>query len=257
MRHRSRALALSLAVGTLVGCDTSPSTSELCLAPRFLAYNKVLTNRMFTNGLPEAALRGEVTTVADPEALDDPFVRTVFEYTVSCALGPDQSVEVERHGETLVFEGALGLAPEWGDPDGSCDGACRGWVSACLIARTNAKGIAMPISLRGDHPSLAPTDDEVDAYTIHEAVYYGDLFADSPRLFACLPDGHTEIPRVCGSDHESCGVTIVGACSDHCDATGCRDPAGNAYPEMIAVYRDPDASTCTPRALGHPNGNYN
>jgi len=54
---------------------------------------------------------------------------------------------------------------------------------------------------------------------------------------ACLADGVDDLDRVCGSSGD-CPIAITGRCTDLCDDSGCKDAAGNLYPESIAVYRD-------------------
>ncbi len=237
---------------TLPACSTE-GVDDACVGMRRLAVNRISLNRLAgnklaanklsANGLLDHALTSEALQGdgAPADDLRDPQIRDVFAYAVQCALDADQSVELTIDGEPMTFEGALGLASEWGRPGGSCDASCQRWVSACLISRVNAKGESVVISLRGDHPGLLPTDDELATYDTVEATYYGDVFGDVKRMHACLPDGATSIPRVCGDD-SNCLVQIEGACSDLCDGSTCRTADGIAYSETITVHRD--ASAC-------------
>jgi hypothetical protein len=77
---------------------------------------------------------------------------------------------------------------------GQCDESCQRWVSACLLARTNAYGVVVHISLRA--PATAPpgqelqfekiqtalqtTEEEVRDYNLREGAYYGNIFARTP-----------------------------------------------------------------------------
>ena len=223
--------------GPCIGMRRLTSNS---LLPNRLMGNKLATNRLANNGLLDqelstGALRADGVAA---EMLRDPATRDVFAYAVQCALSPEQVVELTVDGEVARFEGALGLAPEWGDEDGSCDDECRGWVSSCLIARVNAKGESVVISLRGEHPGLLPTADELATYDQVEATYFGDVFAEPKRLHACLPDGATAIPRVCGESGRDCIVQIAGACSDVCDGSTCLAADGTAFTQTITVQRD-------------------
>lgn len=249
------ALALSL-----TACATSPddsceaerklATNKLAtnkLATNKLATNKIATNKLAVNGLLASALpEGPLTTESIaatvwPRALQDAFVQDVLEYMVSCALEPGQRVEVAIDGDVVAYEGLLGLAPEWSE--GECDAECQGWVSACLIARTNFLGESVPISLLGDHPSLEPTDEEAIAFPIEEATYFGDLFGEERTLYACVPAGSSAPERTCGEDPSSCAITVVGECDAVCDAAGCRDPHGGVHAQTITVNeRDPSAA---------------
>ena len=77
---------------------------------------------------------------------------------------------------------------------GNCDETCQRWVSACVLARTNAYGVHVKISMRA--PADAPQaikdalevtdverkgDDAGDApYSLREGAYYGNIFATTP-----------------------------------------------------------------------------
>jgi len=233
---RISALSLSIAFSA---CATEPD--DTCISDRRLAANRLAANRLAANGLLGDALTDVALTSAtlgtaiEPDDFSDPFTRSLLEYTVSCALAPDQSVEVDLGDDVVVFRGALALAPQWGESDGVCDDTCQGWVSACLIARTNAEGESVEISLLGAHPGLDPSAEESDDFTDEEATYYGDLFAANRSMFACVPAGATAPTRTCGTTPATCAIEIVGTCETLCDAAGCRDGAGNLYAETITV----------------------
>jgi len=242
---RTSALIMSIA---LTACATESDDS--CIAERRLAANRLAANRLAANGLLGDAITDVALTSAtlgtsiEPSALADPFTRSLLEYTVSCALAPDQRVELDVGAEVVLFRGALGLAPEWGASDGVCDDTCQGWVSACLIARTNAEGESLEISLLGAHPGLDPSAEESDVFDEEEATYYGDLFGANRSMFACVPSGATAPTRTCGTTPASCAIDIVGTCETLCDAAGCRDGDGNVYSETITVNRAHADAAC-------------
>ncbi len=150
----------------------------------------------------------------DSPLLIDPESRAVVQYLVECALGSDQSVAKVVDGQTLTFDGALGLAPQWEDE--ACDEDCQQWVSACLLARSNATDAAVEVILYGDHPAL-------DGYhpsmlSKHEASWFGNLFVEPEVQYLCegkIPadrDG-VAVGRACSTDvPEDCGFTNVGSC---------------------------------------------
>jgi hypothetical protein len=242
------------------GCAGVSDDEDECTAPRKLATNKLATNKLATNklatnklatnelltaALPEVPLTtGSIAESVPADALQDDFVQDVLEYMVECALLPEQSVEVEVGGERLVFEGWLGLAPQWGDAAGTCDAECQGWVSACLIARTNFEGESRPISLLGDHSMLEPTAEESDTFDIEEATYFGHLFGEDRALYGCVPAGADIPERTCDGEAEGCGIVFVGECDEACDAAGCRDPHGVVYGETIIVNLPDEAASC-------------
>jgi hypothetical protein len=91
----------------------------------------------------------------------------------------------------VPLSGALGLGVNadgstWWESD-TCDESCQRWVSACLLARTNAYGTRVSISLRApaDAPqkikdALAATPEELAEYPLREGAYYGNIFATTP-----------------------------------------------------------------------------
>jgi hypothetical protein len=73
----------------------------------------------------------------------------------------------------------------WGS--GKCDESCQRWVSACVLARTNAYGVHVPISIRA--PSTAPqavkdalevTPAERLDFSLLEGAFYGNIFQTTP-----------------------------------------------------------------------------
>ena len=170
------------------------------------------------------------------ELFDDPGFVHLFSYVVSCALSGDDAVALEIDGVQRVFPGGVGLAPEWGDEDGSCDADCQGWVSACLLARSNAWGENVTISMRGDHEALGWALWEEEEFPFEEATYFGNVFEAPGQLFACVPEGEGVIPRVCGDDLATCPVTVAGYCEDVCEDGECVDPGDVVHDETITVF---------------------
>jgi hypothetical protein len=98
---------------------------------------------------------------------------------------------------------------------GTCDESCQRWVSSCVLARTNAYGVHVKISMRAPtvtppgheqqyaeiRAALATTPEEVADFTFREGAYYGNIFATTPidpatSLPATYPgtDGPTNDP---------------------------------------------------------------
>jgi hypothetical protein len=245
-----RSLLLVLCV---TACATEPD--DTCLTERKIGLNGVSVNRLAANklaangvlgsDLPEVALTTAALGEAlDPDVLADDFAQDVLAYAVSCALAPDQSVEITVGGETRTLPGSLGLAPQWGEADGTCDAQCQGWVSACLIARTNFLGESREISLLGDHAGLEPSAAESMQFDLEEATYYGGLFGEDKSMYACVPAGSDGPERTCGADPSSCAIEIVGSCDELCDASGCRDAQGRVHAQTITVNLRSEANAC-------------
>ncbi|MGK4008848.1 hypothetical protein WMF31_39955 [Sorangium sp. So ce1036] len=178
-----------------------------------LTRNALTRNALTHNALTRNALMGNAFT---SEALRDPESRELLSFIVSCALPEDEHVDIEVKGRRYRFRGELGLAPEWGKARGRCDEKCQEWVSACLLSRVNYMGAHVTISLRGNDHALASTRAERRRYDHAEAAYYGNVFLERQRRFACMAPGETSIPRVCGDSLEDCVVDVVGSCDDVC-----------------------------------------
>jgi hypothetical protein len=178
-----------------------------------LGGNALGGNALGGNALTSAALgANEIVT----DALTDPLARELLKYIVSCALPEDAHIDVNVQGVTYGFDGALGVAPEWGEVGGSCDEECRSWVSGCVIARLDYLQEPRTISLRGKNEGLKSTPWERANYSRIEATYYGDIFADPPEVYACLPPHKHSLPRVCGPSLDDCIVEVQGKCEQLC-----------------------------------------
>ncbi|APR87259.1 Dienelactone hydrolase family protein [Minicystis rosea] len=224
------------------------------LAVNALAVNALAVNALTSNPLTKSSLTGNMHT---RNALEDPNAREVLEYIVSCALPAGQSFSYKtKDGTSHDVSGALGLAPEWGQPHGECNEICQQWVSGCVLSRVNYLGEHVKISLRGLNPALAVTWPEYTQYTQREAAYYGNIFSQPRRFLGCLPKGVTKDTRVCGPSVDDCIIDFQGTCEDVClgsSLTGgyinCRGPMDNVlgdawgwkmpYLGSVTVYLDP------------------
>jgi hypothetical protein len=148
----------------------------------------------------------------------------IARYVVECALPLGQSISKNVGGQPLVLEGLLGLAPEW--KTGDCDEDCQQWVSACLLARTNISGQAVSLWVAADHPAVGLGTSP--AYPLHEAAFFGNLFASTPALYFCRGSDDAQVAavangRTCtGDDPALCGFTAYKSCVQHerCDFVG-------------------------------------
>jgi hypothetical protein len=140
--------------------------------------------------------------------------RNVFSYVVSCALPDGDSVSYQVNGTKYTFAGDLGVAPQWKYQ--RCDGSCQRWVSACMLARVNAKGEHVEISMRGANPGLALEKGERKQFTDLEGAYWGNLFERHPVLVGCYPRATPALTRVCGPSLADCPMEVSGPCEDAC-----------------------------------------
>jgi len=158
-----------------------PIIASNIIASNIIASNAITSNAIASNAIASNALAGAflppdddaeiLGVVTQPDVvtgLQDPDAEMLMKYVVACALSPEQ--ELQWTGRFSPFpsarwRGALGLCPQWLASGPSPE--CLQRVSGCLLARNNAFGISVPISLRGDLDGtnaipLAPT---VDAWT--------------------------------------------------------------------------------------------
>ena len=211
-----------------------------------------------------AAPRAEAVTVSEPapgtsqEPPLTPQQAILWKYTARCALRPDQELETPpgADGKTLLFKGALGLAPEW--REGKCDSTCQEKVSSCLAALTNQTGDHVNISLMSAAPSLVHTMSVSEndlAYPFQEGAFFGNVFAG--EAFVCRgrdADKGAQLKRFCALTPALCsGIATfadAGSCAEHCQmscttlsdksrrcaAVSCRDPKGRVWSHPITAY---------------------
>jgi hypothetical protein len=200
------------------GCplsSTTPPDPEIS-GRSGVANNAITMNALTTNALtthPERLRELIESPLVDDsfkpgsslgDALWDPSAQQVMEYLVSCALEPGQRLSWPPPSSPgpplapMTWEGSLGLCPRWGQAAGGVagDAACQELVSACLLARNNAFGMPVQISLRGfdtsdeyfgagnvlENDVLTP---EHEVYHWREGAFYGNIFdpaALDPRL---------------------------------------------------------------------------
>jgi hypothetical protein len=233
---------------------TSNSLAANAVVANAVVANAVVANAVVANALNSAAL-GNIadltSALANTTPTGDPdyptkghYAQKVLEYIYGCAMPSGSTLVLNLGDSTFTAEGYLGLAPEWGTS--SCDNTCKEWVSACVLARVNGYGVPINISLRGDHAALNPGSAERNAYTKHEGRFWGKLFdgAVNNEFYACTgTDSSTGqlTGRVCAAPGGDCGIQVVGACSDHCNANGwCRsDAEAGTYRRAIGTWLKP------------------
>jgi Domain of unknown function (DUF5011)/HYR domain len=200
-----------------------------------------------------------------------PYTRQLLQYIYQCAMPPttyDTSLDPNNgalkcsstvpcdFGYTcnsqntcvVPLTGSVGIGinadgTSWG-ASGTCDESCQRWVSACVLARTNAYGVHVEISMRA--PADAPqaikdalkvddTGGERETFSLREGAYYGNIFATTPTTpppaggngqatgaiaatpvyYACAGPG-SNIPeitkRFCSSQGDQTVINVPGVC---------------------------------------------
>jgi hypothetical protein len=214
MRTRSFVFSLGLAAGGLGHAHAGPTTA----GPPGIAngfYAQLGTQALTQAGLE--SIEGYVDSL-----LDDPNAAYGFSYIVGCALPFQTKLVLEKDGKRVEFEGSLGLAPQWAE--GACDLDCQEWVSACMLARTNAYGLPVYIYTDGPHPHLeAITREGRDGASVREGAFFGNLFQSPQEQYACRGDSRDPLAltwRVCTRPGNRCGIQALGACGDVDGETG-------------------------------------
>jgi hypothetical protein len=248
-----------------IGCAADEPTLQAHEQPTIvlnrIALNGIIANRVAATAIAENPLAvGRSETILEVNPVSDPLLRTAegreyLAYIVSCAMPAGTSVEAGPYS----FGGSVGLAPDW-EHRGLTDSEKR-WVSACLLARVNAYGISVAISMRGDHGALLPTDDERSAFGQSEGAFYGNVFSeleDRMEMFACrgaaqaAGEGGGLVDRDCaepaGNGLTVCGFRYVGDCVDFSPQTptahACASGWDNEYQDC---HTRPSAGLWEPR----------
>lgn len=197
----------------------------------------------------------------------------LLKYLARCALP-------EASGVLPGYPGRLGLAPHW--PGRPLNVSEQRWITACLMAHTNnlasvsiaASGTLPVFSTAGSHAGLPLR------YPYEEAAFYGTVFENVPRLFACSGAGTQSSctdrgagedlqRRICGTaSAASCGFQYMhecnklplgggawapGACSAAMPYANCAGTAGVRFTEVVTTSLRTDAEllglhpSCTQR----------
>jgi hypothetical protein len=245
--------------------ESANTSSQRALTGNSLSTNGLSANGLSANGLSANGLsaNGLSANGLVMNALQDPqtsaAAREFLSYVVSCALGPNTTIQLPLDDTLVDFPGGLGLAPDWGQANASCDRRCQEIVSACVMARVNAQGHHIPLSMRGldsSSPALGSSSAERAEYPKEEATYFGNLFVSPQALYACKSTSHPNlISRPCGPEggQDACVIRILGSCdqvlfgaaSPICAVQdpsagyrfGCRDEQKRPWDNAITIFR--------------------
>lgn len=210
----------------------SNSLTVNSLTVNSLTVNSLTVNSLTVNSLSFASLPSNIQGyLTDPGPTGD-LNREFMRYAISCAFEIGQSfdfmwTDADSNLHNEHFVGSIGLAPEWGEVNGSLNLSAQRWVSACMAARTNYYGIPVTISIRGSNDALSVADSELTGYRNLEGAFWGNLFDGSPALSACYFGDNIQTSqdaqRICatgltqGTVQLSCGIIdIVGECDSIC-----------------------------------------
>ena len=203
-----RSIACAL---VLVGCGT---LSE----PTLENTARMSTNRMSTNALDPNLSPDTIDAIGNGNIAYLSAYPDVLYYVLLCAL--DESHSITANGTN--YQGGFGFAPEYLIRAMTLNE--KMWMWACLEAHSNALGIEVPISVRGEHPNLQnPSPLELQMFPFHEGAFFGNGFRANPNLpfptDRYAADGEAIMRhqlggwmtwRLCGRNAQQCKFTNVG-----------------------------------------------
>lgn len=251
----SRKILLSLAIALIASCsysDQDPIQDNLRIGANGMLPSVILDHHdaavsVAGSSLSSVDLSGLAGT---PDGLD------LLRNLVTCALPADSSLVVHvggSDGSSMRISGLIGLAPSWVRRPMSV--VERRWVSACLLARSNALGESVSISVLGDSRALDASPVESSDFPVEEGAFYGDVFAPVVEQFACRGTGSSDAggmrDRLCAVADPGrpgltlCGFTLAGLCATACAEStagmysGCLDGLGRGAGQVITVHVSP------------------
>ena len=200
--------AVLVVAGSAAGCKATSSRPDEVTATKHalttsngIGQNGLTTNGIWANGIWANGLTGDAAVPGDT-LRSSPYTRQLLQYIYSCAMPPttydttldpnngtltcstsvpcDFGYTCSSQGTCVIpLVGAIGVGintdgTTWGS-SGNCDESCQRWVSACVLARTNAYGVHVEISMRA--PANAPQKIK-DALAVAFAFNVTDRLAD-------------------------------------------------------------------------------
>ena len=177
--------------------------------------------------------------------------RATLPYVVGCALPAGVSVTAHYSNKgtagTATFVGEIGLAPSWRTTALTVQE--QRLVSGCVLARVNAAGTPVVVSLRGPSATLAVTSTEAAGYPREEGAFFGNIFQGAAfHIGACQGTAIAPANRRCaqpngtlgGGLKTECGFSYAGLCSDVCTSgsylSNCTGLNGELYDSVVTVY---------------------
>lgn len=142
--------------------------------------------------------------------LHDPDAQKFMEYLVSCALGPNQTLwyfnPKTPSAGPRVWGGKAGLCPKWLYSPPTQE--CLNRVSACLLARNNALGRRVELSIRGE------VQGDPNVFYLEPVTRPAEYDPDSAQKLASFNDctmAETGAQRTCGWTGDGIGACTPGA----------------------------------------------
>ena len=199
------------------------------LAMNGLAMNGLAMNGLATNGLSSSSFQSWFQQ-------DPALAEMVMRYVIACSLRQGETRTYTYGAKTYVWNGALGLAPDWasGLPATVTE---QQLVSACLAAHVNKYGRSVALSVQGANARREPipsSQQELQDFSKREGCFFGNLFtqegiyvgndgrmlgSNESSVRACALGNENLRSDACAPMHH------VGSCADSCTL----DPSGTYY----------------------------
>lgn len=169
-----------------------------------LTRNALIANPDVNYMMPSVPLNTASYSDAGPfhDQLRHADTREMMSYLVSCALSPGQTVSYTETATGTTYgpwEGKLGLCPAW--YTGSATMTCQETVSACLLARVNAFGYKVQLSVRGQGTSSLTTAASVPTF---------DFTRNGAPINSFVPCTTAGAARNCGYVANQVGTCVPG-----------------------------------------------
>jgi len=191
------------------------------ITPNGITPNGISANGVYPNGI--VTLTGFTLSAIDSirENNPDNTLDELIPYLVRCSLPPWKSWIGTLNGEETEIWGELGLAADLDQipmlP------SQQHLLSACLLSLVNYFGHHIFVSSR-NYPSVAATKDEMKTMDVYEGAFFGDLFSEEVKKFACqgtservaLAQSPDREWRRCTDPEYDCDFEVLGDCSEVC-----------------------------------------
>ena len=207
-----------------IGSVQNNLVTENALTENALTANALTANALTANALTANALAPEVFELNYTDSGDlqhTSIGRFLLKYITRCAYESNEWLALDGDLGPAQYAGRLGLATIW--KSSPLSQGYKEIMSACLLAHLNNFGTSVPISVRynGSAPTKAA---ETNQYYYGDGVYYGDIYQEPAKKYACTirqKDGATPVVtsswsslRVCAQGN--CGIVNTGYCDEVC-----------------------------------------
>jgi hypothetical protein len=161
----STCLAAAPSTASAQNADLEGGTLRNGLSARAFRRNPITTSKESLETLRNNPLNDDLFALDDARigrALRSPDGRAVMEELIECALDSTTTVTAkDPSGNAIQWQGEVGLCQEWHTRPLKQSLKCQELVTACVMARVNAAGASIPLSMRSEAPILSPLREEV------------------------------------------------------------------------------------------------